>query len=141
MAEGESFSNLLKQYNLKEEECRDLISSHHFDKISETLCKEWESLPSRLGMPDITVSDIKKQNYNSERERRRALFTKWKDMKGSIATYEKLIRALLDAGCKNDAEGVCKLLLKDTEAWPKPPAIPGSYNYRENCFSYNRTRS
>ena len=132
MAESESFRNLLKQYNLKEEECSKQISDYHFDKISETLCKEWESLPSRLDMPEITISDIKKK-FNDEKDRRRALFTKWKARKGSVVTYEKLIRALLDAGCKNDAEGVCKLLQKAIDKPSKisvksisgPPAISG----------------
>ena len=134
----DSFSNLLKQFNLKEEESRNPISNYHFDKISETLCRDWEFLPSRLDMPEITVSDIKKQNYNSEKGRRRDLFTKWKEMKGSGATYEVLIRALLDADCKNDAEGVCKLLQKSIKTSTSsvkiksistctPPAFSGIY--------------
>ena len=39
-----------------------------------------------------------------------SFFSKWKEAKGSGATYRALISALLKIKCVEDAEGVCELL-------------------------------
>lgn len=101
--------DLIKHYHLREEKCRQQISDVDTDEISRSLCRKWRSLPSHLGMNTIDADDIDRGPGNEE-EKRRNFLLKWKHLKGSGATYEKLITALLEINCRADAEGVCKLI-------------------------------
>ena len=55
------------------------------------------------------MSDTDKNN-DLEVEKRNAFFSVWRAMKGSEATYQKLVYALLKTSARHDAESVCKLL-------------------------------
>ena len=101
-------------YGLKERDCNREIEKSHFEDIARTLGKDWRSLPPRLGMLSITKSDID-HDFKTEKEKRYAFFTQWKEMDGSEATYKKLIGALLDFNSREDAEGVCKWLQKSVD--------------------------
>ena len=74
-----------------------------------------------------------------EDEKRATFFAKWKEAKGSDATYKALISALLEIGCAEDAECVCKLLkpaskhLLSTQPAPREvaqPSVNGMSNSR-----------
>ena len=93
------------------------ISDKHVVEISGFLSEQWRKLPSYLDLEDAVLSDLEK-DAKTEEERRAGLLKKWKREKGSEATYQVLIKALLDIKCKEDAESVCKLLM------PMPPEMP-----------------
>lgn len=119
-------------YELADGDCNQPINMVHFDVISRTLCGGWRSLPTYLDMIEILVKDLER-DLKVESERRKAFFSQWKAMKGSAATYKKLIIALLYINCVEDAEGVCKLLAsqKFGPQWkcsvkiPPAPIAPG----------------
>lgn len=102
-------SSMMKQHQLKEEDCNKKVSDKHLDAISRSHCRKWRSLPAHLEMATIVVDDIDRE-LGKEEERRHTFFSKWKHVKGSAATYQRLIAALLEIQCGEDAEGVCKLL-------------------------------
>ena len=95
---------------LRKEDCDKEISDQDIEYISRKLCKNWRSLPPVLGMPRVTESDIQR-DHNKEREKRRAFFLDWKEFAGSDATYRMLIGALLEIDDREDAEGICELLM------------------------------
>ena len=104
--------SMLKRYSLTEESCDVQISDKHLGDISRSNCRKWRELPSRLEMDAIVVGDIGRKPVDED-EKRATFFAKWKEAKGSDATYKALISALLEIGCTEDAECVCKLLKPD----------------------------
>lgn len=99
----------MEYYHLKDEDCNHKISDRDIDEISRYYCSKWRSLPSHLEMKSIDASDVA-HGPGDEQEKRRTFLLKWKDMKGSAATYKQLISALLEIHCRDEAEGVCKLI-------------------------------
>jgi hypothetical protein len=102
-------SSLLEHHQLQVRECNRPISTKHLDDLALSHCREWRKLPSRLEMDDIVVHDVDMEPIKEDRKRR-AFFLKWKEIKGSEATYKKLIVALLAIRCRGDADGVCQML-------------------------------
>ena len=102
-------NSLLKQYKIKEEDVNREVTNIHIDKISRSHCEKWKSLPAYLEMEGIVASDIEKKPIEEE-EKRNNFFSKWKEEKGSEATYKALIGALLEMKCKKDAESVCEMI-------------------------------
>ena len=102
--------DLMSCYELAEGDCSKPVSDKHIDMISQSFCDRWRSLPSHLDVPTIVAKDLERRQFVDESERRSSFFSKWKGIKGREATYKKLIIALLDIKCREDAEGVCKLL-------------------------------
>ena len=78
------------------------------EKISRTCITRWRSLPPYLDVSSITIDDID-HDSNKEEEKRND-FSDWKLKNGSRATYRKLLHGLLEIGCRDDAEKVCRLL-------------------------------
>ena len=103
-------SSLLEQYQLKEEDVSKQVTDLHINEISRSHCKKWKSLPTYLEMEAIVASDIEKKPIEEE-EKRNNFFSKWKEEKGSEATYKALIGALWKMRCREDAESICKLLI------------------------------
>ena len=101
---------LLEEYKLKKKDVNKQISAIHLDKISHYCCSQWRRLPAYLEMDRIVKDDVDRLSTNEEAEKRSSFFSKWGDEKGSEATYEKIINALLEMKCKKDAEKVCKLI-------------------------------
>ncbi len=99
---------------MSKEDCNKEISDEDLNVISTSYCKEFRKLSSHLGMTEINLHDIQ-CNENSEEGKRCAFFKKWKNVKGSGATYKALITALLKYNCKQDAEKVFKIQLKTAE--------------------------
>ena len=85
------------------------ITDVHLEEFTHAHGKDWRLLPAHLEMDGIIVSDLERQP-GGERERRHTFFTKWKFLKGSGATYEKLVYGLLKVGDRQGAEAVCELL-------------------------------
>ena len=107
--------SLLQKYNLEDKDCRVEITDCHLQEISSNLCEDWRSLPAYLEMEVIVVSDIDRKQVD-ESEKRHDFLLKWKNVKGSEATYKKLVAALLARKCRGDAEKVCRLLQKCSKA-------------------------
>ena len=105
-------TTLLKRYSLTEEDCCKQVSDIHLDEFSRNCCSnEWQSLPTHLEVERVTASDID-WDLRSEREKRQTFFSEWKQRKGSDATYRTLVHALLKINHRDDAEYLCKLLLR-----------------------------
>ena len=111
MAEEVPLVPLIERYGLSEEMCRCKISDAHLGDISLSYCSRWRDLPSRLDIKKIVVDDLDKNPILVDEDMKRSsFFSKWKEAKGSGATYRALISALLQIKCVEDAEGVCELL-------------------------------
>ena len=126
---------LLKQYKLKREDVTKKISDIHLDKISHSCCSQWRRLPPYFDMEKIVKDDINRLPANED-EKRSSFFSKL-DEKGCDATYEKLISALLEMGCKNDAEKVCRLIQPVLMTPPKLSHSPQPESLQNslNCHS------
>ena len=108
---GSDINTLCAHFELADQNLDKVISDVHLDKIAQTRCTYWQSLPSRLGLPDIVAKDIDR-DFPTESDKRREFFRQWKQRKGSEATYRRLVKALLGINQRQDAEYVCKLLPK-----------------------------
>ncbi len=109
MVEVPDTDQLLEGYSLTVANCSREVSDCHLDEISRLHSREWKSLPPYLGIPNIVAEDSS-LSAGDPREKRLNFFLKWKQKKGSGATYLRLISALLKIQCKKDAESVCELL-------------------------------
>ena len=137
-------STILNYYKLMEEDCEKQVSDAHFEDISRSNCEHWRSLPSKLKMEAIVVSDIERELTNEE-ERRLAFFKRWKKVKGFEATYKALITALLEIKCRQDAENICKVLKKSfsssessqqaTSSVPQRPETTQETPYKAGRFT------
>ena len=109
------FKNLLKQYQLTEQDCNKMISDNHLEFISDNFCDgtTWKSLPTYLGIPRSVACDINAMALD-EREKRRTFYYKWRQMKGSKATYSRLVKSFLKIHRRLDAEEVLKQLRGST---------------------------
>ena len=120
MEQHSSFSELLSSFGLSREDCGRTVSDAHAECISRKCCKHWKKLPSHLGLDTIVVDDIS-SGQGDEETKRHNFFLKWKETKGSGATYRALINALLVIDCREDAEKVCDIL-KDPVGSTSPPS-------------------
>ena len=84
------------------------ISDYHLSKIS--LFLGWQKIARHLGLSDINVKDIIKENPGDEDMRRWKTLTKWTGLYGTGATYRFLVEAHLTVQEINDAQEVCRLL-------------------------------
>ena len=94
---------MAEQYGLADGYGDQPVTDEHLEIISRSCCKKWKSLPAHLELEDIVAEDIDK-TQKGEREKRHDFLREWKSMKGSKATYKKLIAALLKIKCKDEAE-------------------------------------
>ena len=101
---------MIEHFKLSEADFNCQVSDCHIEKISNFFCEKWSSLPPYLEMEAIVARDINRDHPGEEREKRCSFLKKWKKMKGLKATYKSLIHALLEVECREEAEGVCKLL-------------------------------
>ena len=111
MEASQVFNSITERFNLAQEDYNLQISDRHIGDISRLYCRKWKSLPPHLELRSIVMEDID-CGAGSEEDKRHSFLLKWKQMKGSEATYRILIMALLEIGCRQDAENVCKLLKK-----------------------------
>ena len=115
--------SMMEHFKLSEADFNRQVSDCHIEEISNSFCEKWRSLPPYLEMETIVTKDIDRDHSGcDECEKRCSLLKKWKKLKGREATYETLIHALLKLKCREEAEGVCRLLKKvDIPAQSDPP--------------------
>ena len=97
------------------EEAEEQVDERHLSEISHRCNCQWKTLHPCLELPTDTKDAVEQEIGNldaseDEEGKRLVLLSKWKDAKGSEATYKLLVGALLQAGCKDDAEMVCELI-------------------------------
>ena len=108
--EGSVLSSLLERYQLQDESSIDQqITEIHLDQISSSCCRQWKRLPAYLDMEAIVGHDAN-LSASDEADKRRLFFFKWREIKGTKATYRKLVEALVKMECGGDAEKVCMLV-------------------------------
>lgn len=100
---------LTEHYKLTGKVCKQEVSDRHLEEIT---CEQWRKLPPYLDLEATILNDLER-DFRTEEERRVGLLKKWKGRKGFDATYIALISALLEIKCRNDAENICKLLLRE----------------------------
>lgn len=110
-------TELMKEYGLTERDCNKPVSDNHVECISRSCCKHWKFLPAHLELETITAEDSDRKHSDPE-AKRYDFFLKWKEIKGSGATYKQLIVALLKIDCRQDAEAVCNVLKGSSSAQP-----------------------
>ena len=96
-------------YHLQEKDVNKEVTEVHLVLISQSSCEHWDKLHPFLEMERIEASDVN-QSRGSPEGKRIAFFSKWKDQKGSEATYKKLICSLLITKSVDDAEKICRLI-------------------------------
>ena len=77
--------------------------------------------PWRLVFYDLLtptdVSDVDAENVGrSEQEKRVACLRKWKSGYGADATYRVIVQSALNCGEVDNAEGICRQLLQDSQS-------------------------
>ena len=108
-------NSMMKHFQLTDKDLNQQISDCHIAEISDSFCEKWRLLPPYLELEDIVEKDVDREHQGSdESEKRCSFLKKWKKIIGLKATYKMLISALLRVKCRNEAEGVCKLLKKHT---------------------------
>ena len=120
--------DILEFTKLTEEDISKPVAENDLDKITTV---DFRGLCSHLGMEDIDRHEAECE-AQSEAGKRGAFFRKWKNMKGSNATYKKLIIAHLKAKNRNNAEKIAGLL-KDT--------LATADKTRPACFERNKGHS
>ena len=103
----------IRRRSLTEKDCSKQVSDIHLESISSSCCKYWKKLPAHLELETMVADDID-SNYKEEEIRRFKFLLRWKEIKGSGATYSKLIIALLKIKCLEDAEKVCTYVPKES---------------------------
>ena len=88
-----SYNELLRRHDVPTVEMKETFPNTQLVKISTNLDK-WELIGRSLGLDDPDINSIK-QERDTEEEKRDKMLRKWKQRRGSAATYEELAGALL----------------------------------------------
>ena len=112
----EAVPELVEKCGLTREDIEKPVTDAHLERISSTSCEDWRKLPAHLELEKNVKKDIDRSKEDEETKRHN-FFLEWQKRKGSQATYQKLLSALLIISCVEDAETVCKLL-KDSISTP-----------------------
>ena len=125
-------NSMMAYFEISEENLNHVISDRHIEKISNSSCEKWRSLPPYLEMETIAAKDVDRDHSASDEcEKRCSFLKKWKKMKGVKATYKSLICALLEIKCTEEAEGVCKMLKKEEYEQPNTSMSPANQKKSE----------
>lgn len=98
-----------------------LCSVQDFEKIVE-YCKQWKKIGYSLGLTRTQIEDIDKEK-KTEDEKRSTMLSIWKQSRSFKATFHKLVNAIYECGCTDDAYQVCMYLAttaKDDTSTIKP---------------------
>ena len=73
------------------------VIEDHRNEIARLVGKDWESLATFIGVPNVDVDDIKKE-YREPLDRRLAMMRRWHELWGSEATYLRLVEGFQKIG-------------------------------------------
>ena len=99
----------LTKFGLSKDDLKQEISDTDIDNICRAYCTKWRNLYAHLGLERTFVVNAERDGYD-EADKKAHFFRAWKGEEASDTTFGKLIDALMQIKCKQDAEGVCKLL-------------------------------
>ena len=103
-----SVTELVRRCQLTDERVLDTrVTIDRFNAVSRSL-SEWRSLAPHLGIAQQVVEDIEK-DYHEEGRKRSAFLKEWQQKFSVLATYRKLIEALLEIERTDDALKICEL--------------------------------
>lgn len=125
--ESPTLQELIEQHGLSEGDCNQLATDVHLEQISRVCCRQWKSLPAHLGLETVVAEDIDK-GQKGEREKRHDFLRQWKEIKGSAATYKRLLTALMEIRCTQDAGKVCEVLRGEVSTPPQQSAASQPLN-------------
>ena len=97
---------LVTDFHLTPDVLSQKVSREHKLVIQQTI--SWKPVGEFL-LDEVDLKDIDKDGFD-EPEKRAEMLAKWQERFGRGATYEKLIDAMIKAGKKTEAEGVCQLI-------------------------------
>ena len=146
MMDESEIASVTEYFELTEADIIQQVSDGHIEEISDSFCEKWRSLPPYLEMEAIVAKDIDRDHPGEECEKRCSFLKKWKKMRGLKATYKSLVRALLKAKSREEAEGVCKLLKKSISTPHQPDSSEGlatekKVDTKGACTSRKNTKS
>ena len=101
-----TYDELLAYYNMEKSIMRQTFDDESLRRFSLTL-DTWETLAKFLGMPNSDIVNIKSQGDAIEQKIR--MLECWKYRRGSMATYEAMVKALLQINRTDLAEKVITL--------------------------------
>ena len=102
--------SIAKSIGLGSEELNRPCEDYLFPKLADNF-HPWREVFASL-LTQVDLDDIDSENYGrSEQIKRIAALRKWKEKCGRGATYEILVRALLNIGKVDQAETMCNQLL------------------------------
>ena len=110
-AQQSPFDTLCARFGLEIGIINNEVTDEHILQIYPQL-ENWKRLALHLGFTHPNVKAIENEAQLDEKLGRVYLLQKWKE-KGKIngtATYQVLIKAMLDAECLDSAEKLCKQL-------------------------------
>ena len=116
-------TQILEENGLTMQDVDRLVSDIHLERISHSCCERWERLPPHLQLKPNVADDISSSN-NTPEQKRYIFLKEWKKIKGSHATYKKLLSALLVIESTDDAERICKMVRESSPSTAAASALP-----------------
>ena len=120
-----TYDELLAHYEVENSIMKWTIDNKHLREFSLTL-DTWEKLARFLGMPTPDIANIKSQG--DMEEQRIKMLECWKQRCGSMATYEAMVKALLQISRTDLAEKVVALRQSSKEATTTTSSCPKESN-------------
>ena len=71
-----------------------MVKAEYTNEVAVKLGKDWESLATFIGIPSQDVYDLKETYPDNPRNQRLGMMKRWEELRGSKATYAKLIEGL-----------------------------------------------
>ena len=104
-----SYNELLTRHDVQSSEMNDAVQNAQLTEISSILDR-WERLARSLGLDNSDIESIIRER-DTEEEKRDKMLQRWKQRRGSAATYEELTTALLRIKRTDLAERVISMRL------------------------------
>ena len=102
-----SYKSVVGHYHLSDSQLREKCNEKVLEALAPKL-GEWRDIRPHLGV-DRNVGTAIEHDQPTEEAKRRQLLYRWKQINGHQATYEKLIRALMQASRTDLAGTVCEI--------------------------------
>lgn len=109
-----SVDALLKHHKLDSTVLYNKVIDQHLEAISRTVLtsETWIRLAPHLKVSKVQLDNILRNNEKEEM-RKYAFLLKWNEIMNGEATYERLVKGLLEVEDASAATGVFQLLLRD----------------------------
>ena len=118
-----TYDDLLAHHGIEKSIMKQTFDDEDLRQFSLAL-DMWESLAEFLGIPDSNIVSIK--SHGDAVEQKIRMLETWRQRRGSIATYEVMVRALLQISRTDLAEKVVTLT-QPSKRYP--------HTRKHNCYS------